>query len=317
MHNRRKVLVIKTGFSEFLDREISTTISLGDVLICTSILHLYKNDRVTWITSFKGSPLLKDNPYIDEILIFGPETLKKITRRSFDILVNLEKDIGICTYLAQIKAKKKYGFYFNSRIYDIATYKRSTQYLLTGQENHRYIHKNAFELLFETLGGRWKGQSPVLGRKRGNREKYDIGFNFAVGPKWPTKAWPMKYWKELEGILKKDYSLSWQQGHKNVAKYIDWIESCRVIVTSDSLGQILAQALGKKVISLYGPTNYLRMTGIDNIHIVASTLNCPFAPCYSPICKFDRFCMNYISPKTVARECARLLNKKASSRERT
>lgn len=311
MRSGRKILIIKTGFSEFLDREISTTISLGDVLICTTVLHLYKNDRVTWVTSFKGSPLLKDNPYIDELLIFGPDTLKKITRRPFDVLVNLEKDIGICTYLDQIHAKKKYGFYFNNRIHDISTYKSSARYLLTGQEHHRYIHKNALELLFETLGGRWQGQSPILGRKTEAQEKYDIGFNFSVGPKWPTKAWPMKKWKELEGLLKNEFSVSWQQGHKNISRYIDWVASCKVIVTSDSLGQIVGQALGKKVISLYGPTNYLRMTGIKNIHIIPSTLKCPFAPCYSSICKYNRFCMDYVSPSKVAAECRRLLGERA------
>jgi hypothetical protein len=46
----RRVLIIKTGFSEFLDLGISTTVSLGDVLICTSILDIFKNDEVTWLT---------------------------------------------------------------------------------------------------------------------------------------------------------------------------------------------------------------------------------------------------------------------------
>src|SRR3989344_7557912 len=97
---KRKILIIKTGFSEFLDRGISTTVSLGDILFCTSLLYRYKNDRVTWLTSYKGSPLLKDNPYIDELLTFGPSSLQKVTKSSYDILINLEKDIGICASLS-------------------------------------------------------------------------------------------------------------------------------------------------------------------------------------------------------------------------
>ena len=71
----RKVLIIKTGFSEFLDRGISTTVSLGDVLICTSLLHLYKKDEVTWVTDWQARQLLKDNPFIKNLLIFGTKTL--------------------------------------------------------------------------------------------------------------------------------------------------------------------------------------------------------------------------------------------------
>ena len=148
MRNRRKVLIIKTGFSEFLDRGISTTVSLGDILMCTAILHLYKNDSVTWVTSFKGLPLLKDNPYIDNLLVFGPGALGEIGGSPFDILVNLEKDIGICTYISRIKAKKRYGFYFDERQHDIATYSRSAKYLLMGQENHNGTRKSGVELLF-------------------------------------------------------------------------------------------------------------------------------------------------------------------------
>lgn len=107
----RKVLVIKTGFSEFLDRGISTTVSYGDVLMCTAILHRFFKDHVTWVTSWAARDILKDNPYIDELLIFGPQTMRKVLRRQYDVLINLEKDIGICTWLDQLKAGKRYGFY--------------------------------------------------------------------------------------------------------------------------------------------------------------------------------------------------------------
>ena len=157
-NKKRNVLIIKTGFSEFLDRGISTIISLGDVLMCTSILSLYKNDHVTWVTSFKGSPLLHGNPYIHDLLIFSPKVLQKIAQSSCDILINLEKDIGICSFLRTIKAKEKYGFYFDTKRHDIATYNRSAQYLLDSQENHKDIHQSTLAILFQTVGGKWQGE---------------------------------------------------------------------------------------------------------------------------------------------------------------
>src|SRR5882672_8907175 len=123
MNKPRKILIVKTGFSEFLDRGISTTVSLGDVLICTSILHLYKNDDVTWLTDWQARQLLRGNPYIKQLLIFGTDSLDAVASQSFDILLNLEKDIGICTFLNRIVAKKKYGFYFNDKTHSIMTRK--------------------------------------------------------------------------------------------------------------------------------------------------------------------------------------------------
>lgn len=241
-------------------------------------------------------------------MIFGPATLKRISNSSYDILVNLEKDIGICTSLSELKVKERFGFYFSEQLHDISTHNRSARFLLSGQENHKDINKIIFEILYETVGKKWNGESLILGQTSRKKMRYDVGFNYSVGTKWPTKAWPMEKWKELKKNLEGDFSVSWQQGHKNIKKYIEWIDSCRLIVASDSLGQVIGQALGKQVISLYGPTNYRRLQGVKNITIIPSTLKCPYLPCYLPVCKFDKFCMDYISPKKVAQTCKELLS---------
>ena len=302
----RKVLIIKTGFSEFLDRGISTTVSYGDVLMCTAILHRFAGDRVTWVTSWAAREVLKGNPYIDELFIFGPAALRKIQSRRYDILINLEKDIGISTWLDQLKAQKRFGFYFDERKHDISCYKSNTRYLLLGQENQKDIKKTVFEILYEAIGEKWRGEGCIL-KPRRVKEQYDIGFNYSVGSKWPTKAWPQKKWKTLERLLKKNHTISWQQGQRNLKRYFDWIASCRLVVSSDSLGQAVAQALGKKVITLFGPTNYERMLGLENLHFICSPLQCPYMPCYLPICKYREFCMDYIRPEKVARLCERVL----------
>ena len=307
MKKRRKILIIKTGFSEFLDRGVSTVVSLGDVLFCTIILHLYKEDDVTWVVSSAAKELLRNNPYIKRTIIFGSKAFGAIMRKRYDVFINLEKDIGICAFLKDVKAKERYGFYFNDKIHDIAVYRSTTRLLLAGQEHHGHINKNTAEILFETVGAQWQGQGVILSRKRLKKEKYDIGFNYSVGSKWPTKAWPLRHWKELEKRLKKNFCISWQRGHKNIRQYVNWMNSCRVIITSDSLGQILAQALGKKVITLFGPTNNKRIKGIPHISFVLSPLKCPFRPCYMPVCRYKKFCMDEIAPARVQQECLKAL----------
>lgn len=299
----RKVLIVKTGYSEFLDRGISTTVSLGDVLICTALLHAYAHDHVTWVTSDQAKNLLAGNPLIRELVIFGSQALAMLEGQSFDIIINLEKDIGISAALSRINARKCYGFYFSDKTHNIETRKRSTRYLLAGQENHRDIAQNALEILYETVDKKWQGQGLVLGARKRSKLKFDFGFNYSVGSKWPTKAWSQDYWKELENLLKPRYSVSWQKGHSHLGTYINWIDSCRVIVTSDSLGQAIGSALGKKVITLYGPTNFQRMQSVPGVEVVPSTLKCPHMPCYLPFCKFEKFCMDYISPEKVVNLC--------------
>ncbi len=308
MTKRRHILIIKTGFSEFLDRGVSTVVSLGDVLFCTMLLHLYKNDEVLWVTSAAAKSLLVDNPYIHQLIIFGGKAFKQIMRKRYDVFINLEKDIGICAFLKDVKAKEKYGFYFNDKIHDIAVYRSATRLLLAGQENHRHINSNTAEILYEAVGAKWQGQKPILFAKGQRKEIYDIGFNYAVGSKWPTKAWPMEQWKELEKRLASDFSISWQQGHKNLRQYISWINSCRMVVTSDSLGQIIGQALGKKVVALFGSTNHKRMERMPNTWVVSSPSKCPYRPCFLLACRNKSFCMEEISSKVVEAKVRRLLS---------
>lgn len=309
MKKPRKILIIKTGFSEFLDRGVSTVVSLGDVLFCTTLLSLYKHDDVTWVVSAVARDLLKNNPYIRHLIVFGSKAFDEITEKRYDIFINLEKDIGICAFLKNVRAREKYGFYFNDKIHDIAVYRSPTRLLLAGQENHRYVSENSAEILYQAVGAQWEGQGPILNVVKNQRKKYDLGFNYAVGSKWPTKGWPMKHWKELERRLKKDFTISWQKGHKNIRQYIQWINTCQMIVSSDSLGQILAAALTKEVISLFGPTSHRRMQRIPFVHVLSSPMKCPYRPCYMPICKYKKFCMDYLMPQKVEKQIRRIFLK--------
>ena len=85
----RKILIIKTGSSELLDSTSqSKQISLGEVFRTTCILHLYKNDSVSWLTSREAIPLLKNNPHISKLYITDEiDRLEKY----YDLIINLEK----------------------------------------------------------------------------------------------------------------------------------------------------------------------------------------------------------------------------------
>ena len=81
-----------------------------------------------------------------------------------------------------------------------------------------------------------------------------VGLNWQVGGRWPTKAWPFERWEQLAATLSAQCTVSWQEGFDDVHEYMRWIAGCGSIVTTDSLGMHLAIAMKKPVLALFGPT---------------------------------------------------------------
>lgn len=307
----RKVLIIKLGYSETLDKEVSENTSLGDVLRSTVLLHLYKDDRVTWLTDAKAVPLLYKNPYIDNILPFNLTSVLQLEVEHFDVVVNLEKVPGICALTDRIQAWQKYGYRFNAQTGQAEAYKNSENALKisTDEEVKRAHGKTWQENLYEMVDSRWSDESYILGYEPKPTESFDVGFNIEVGNKFATKAWPMDHWKSLEASLV-GWKVSYQQGKKDLYRYMDWISSCRVLISNDSLGLHLAYALKIEAIGLFGPTSAFEVHPYGRGEILeAPKEDFSCMPCYAPSCANDKFCMESISVDRVKASVIRLLEK--------
>ena len=110
-----KILIIKLGYSETLDAEISRKSSLGDVLRTTVLLHAFKDDDGTWLVDEHAFPLLEGNSFIEQILIFDLISVLQLMSEEFDMIINFEKVPGICALAGKINAWKHAGFRFDSR----------------------------------------------------------------------------------------------------------------------------------------------------------------------------------------------------------
>ncbi len=309
---KEKILIIKTGYTEILDGDQNgRIISLGDVLRTTPLLHKYKDKHVTWVTSEESMPLLKNNPYIARLLSFDLLTILQLESEEFDKIINLEKVPGICALSDKIRARRsRYGFTFNTQTGEAEALDRAYEVLAVSfnpkykKENKRTVQ----ELLFEMVGETFNGEEYILGYKSKTKEIYDLGFNTEVGSKWPSKKWPIENWDKLEDLLKNDYSISRQEKQgdrirKDLEGYMDWINSCRILVTNDSLGLHIALALKKNIVALLGPTSTKEVYSYNKIKILIpeGDLNC--LPCFSPSClKYEKSCMNRIYPESVADE---------------
>jgi len=289
---RCKVLIIKVGYSETLDPGISTITSYGDVLRSTVLLNAFTDDHVTWLVDEKAFPILRNNPHIDRILIYNLTSVLQLQAEHFDTVINLEKVPGLCALADQIKAWRRYGFRFDPENGTAEAYDGSHSTLEVCHDedkkktNRRYWQQH----LYDIIGCEWTGEEYVFGYQPKSEECYDIGFNYMVGTKWPSKGWLDHGWNELEERIGSHYTVSWQQGLDNMDEYFEWINKCRVLITNDSFGLHIALALKKKVVALFTSTTpfetYLYERGVPLYREHA----CAFQPCYEPKCIYDAKC---------------------------
>lgn len=163
----------------------------------------------------------------------------------------------------------------------------------------------------------WNGEDYALGYKPRKHAAYDIGLNFRVGSKWPTKSWPTHHWKELALLCEqKGYRVSWQEGAKDIEHYMDWINAGRIVITCDSLGMHLGLAMKKQVIALFGATPsdgiYMYGRGI----ILRANWACFDMPCMDSSCKKGGVCMSQINPEMVFQAITNMMTEKPPKRAR-
>lgn len=316
---KKKVLIIKTGYSEILDRdENSRIVSLGDIFRTTPLLHLYKDNHVTWVTDSKAMPLLKGNPLIDRLIPYDYITVDQLKAEEFDVVINLEKTPGICAVADVIRARKsKYGFTLNTQTGEAEALESSSDILFVSSnlELKKKNTKTAQKLLFEMVGEKWNNEEYILGYKSQSLENYDVCLNTLVGEKWPIKAWSSKNWDSLEKKLQNEGLKVTRQDKQpkklfsDITKYIDWINSGNIIVTNDSLGLHLGLALKKKVLGLFGPTPYKEIYFYKRGKAIRPSRVPECAPCFGTECTvYNNSCMNLITPKKVFHEVIKLKN---------
>jgi len=300
-----QVLIVKLGWTETLVADQGTTCSLGDVLRTTPILHLFKTDHVTWLTDSRAVDLLPGRPYIDEVLTYGSEAYGTLLGRKFDWVINLECDNRLTDILSGITYRKWSGFPIWTA--KVLGHHESDQDIKDGLLSGMDKGRTWVEMLFEMVGAEYHGQGMILGNVEPTDITHDLGFNIKVGPKWPTKAWPEDRWGELAERLQGKYTFDFQRHLNDLKGYIAWINRCRLLVTNDSLGLHIAQALGKKVVGLFGPTRFDTFPEDEKTAFVYAQPRLSCQPCYRAECDRSCECMRNITAERVARAVEQLM----------
>ncbi|MGE5470070.1 MAG: glycosyltransferase family 9 protein [Bacteroidota bacterium] len=314
--SRKRVLILKPGYGETLDPDTSGVVSLGDILRTTVILHLFPpaEYEVTWVVDKAGVPLLHKNPYIDRLLVINPFTPHLLLSEWFDIVINFEKEPGICAVADRVPAWRRYGFRLDPTTHQAKSYDHSDEALsfTTDPVAKRHKGKSWSAVLYEMLGAHYEGQPQILGYTPSSEICHDVGLNHLIGKKFPLKRWPEERWHTLHDELSAGgLKVSWQQGSNDIEDYIDWINSCRLLVTNDSLGLHIALALGKPAVALFGPTVAGEVDGPGLIRLTPP-LDWDCIPCLESQCPHARPCMEHIAVDSVAAAVRQLLDKETA-----
>ncbi|AEY67372.1 glycosyltransferase family 9 protein [Clostridium sp. BNL1100] len=97
---------------------VISLLGLGAVLMASSVLQPlkreYKSSKITFLTSKAAVPIMENNQYIDELIVWNPETVLFLSQIKFDIVVNLDRTRHVSALANIINADKKYGFGLDS-----------------------------------------------------------------------------------------------------------------------------------------------------------------------------------------------------------
>jgi heptosyltransferase-2 len=290
------ILIIKTGLTETFDTSHvhHSVVSLGDVLRTTVVLHLFKEHEISWLTSQEAFYLLDGLHELKNVFL----NLNGINFSDYDLIINLERTTDILEVLKSVQSDKILGFISINNQVLLKGNDFSTK-LHNWLSSSEIVHKNWCQKLFILLGNKWNGENYLLPQKNlilNQTDQYDVGLNWQVGSKWPSKSWQKENWELLEKKIESSLSVTWQKGFDNLIEYMNWINSAKVIVTHDSLGLHIARALNKKILALFGPTSSREIylgEGVAFSEAEKPSFSCP--PCYKDSCHNMIHCMKSLS----------------------
>ncbi|MCX7761008.1 MAG: glycosyltransferase family 9 protein [Hydrogenothermaceae bacterium] len=321
------------------------TAFLGDLILTTplieSIKSLFPESNLTVITKPFGKDVLKNNPYVDNLIIFDKSrdstigVIKKLYNK-FDVAISPHRSHRASYILFLSKIPKRIGFD-----------KAGFSFLYTDTVPHRFdgthdIDRNLSLLkVFPEYSEEKIKRIPSIYLSEEEDEFYKK-FNLtskdyiviAPGSKWKTKRWTAKGFFEVAKKLSEDFKvvfigssedrdfmdkiLSFGKlkiedliGKTALRESFSIIKHSKLLISNDSSPVHMAVAFNTPVIDIYGPT--VKDFGFypyrNGVVIEVNGLNC--RPCglhghnRCPLGTHE--CMEKINPQEVLKEAYRLV----------
>ena len=293
-----KSLIIKSTYSRLSDGTMKS--NWGDLLRSTVLLECIGNSFL-WLTDQRGKSLLRWFVEPENIITFD-EGIHNPTSLTCVDIYNIDNFIYSHELHNCLKGNWR-GFFLDKKN---NLQPDNKMIALTEPYCSARSEKYFQQALVEGMGFQWKNQDYAQCRVE-QKTITDIGLNWHVHNEWRSKRWPRENWEELAETLQKHCSVSWQKGINNFDEYINWIASCKIIVTQDTLGLHLASALRKMVLAITGSTESREFPYDRLILLKPAPRAC--MPCNLPACKNRKGCLPEIKVESVSKAVIQMLSK--------
>lgn len=315
--------------------------AMGDVLRTTALLPAlaaaHRGASITWITKPESVPMLRHNPYLSEVVAYGPDALVCLGSRRFDRVINLDAGAVSAGLAAMATGARKDGFVLEAG-HVVATNPAARAWLETGlfDDLKRAGTRTYQDVMLEILGLAGSTHRYVLaltademarGRARLAALGVDpglplVGLNTGAGGRWELKQWREAGFLELIARLSRDTQVQFvllggpEERERNarlraaapvpifdagcdnpVRHFAALTACCDVVVSGDTLAMHVALAVGCRAVVLFGPTSAAEIELYGRGEKVVPDMTC--LACYKPACNFVPNCMDKIEVASV------------------
>ena len=323
---------------------------IGDVLFSAFLIRcLRKKFPRAFIAALlpqNPAELLKNNPYLDEIILFDPlrerrfpycdfGLIKKLKHRQFDCSIHLHRSFTrrFCAYLSGIE--KRIGYNEKYRGF-LLTDKAVSQRGRIHRAEYYFNIAGILGIEDDGLGLDLFLEQEELKAMRSFLERQNIK-KFClmhIGANWQAKKWPLEYWAEFIGLIKGRYNIDViisgtesdkkeaeaisrladskpliLTGRTTLRELISLIKLSAVFAGTDTAPLHIAAALSTPAVGIYGPTSP-DITGpfrpAGKVVLLKEDIECAI-PCYKTTCGLKYECMKKVTAQKAAQAISSIL----------
>jgi heptosyltransferase-2 len=261
-----KIVIIKTG-------------ATGDVVRTTVLLHLYRNDDITWITARHNMVVLPfRQPNLTRVIAIDDVQASGILNERFDLVISLDDDEKCAKVASELPAGAIFGAYWgdtkvvyspdSSEWFDMGL---SSRFGKAKADEIKWENQSSYqEILFRMLGHTFNGEEYMIPENivsAGNGKT--IGLEARAGARWPTKMWHR--YNDLSNMLQQDgYKTVFFEDRDTLTEYMQDIGNTSLIVSGDTLGMHIGLALKIPVVAIFTCTSAVEIHGYDRMEKMVS-----------------------------------------------
>ena len=200
--------------------------ALGDVVraipLAEGIKKQHPNSQLTWLTTDAAKYFVNENPFVDRVLEYNSEVVRRLQYEKFDIIINLDKDPKATSMMMLFNSDDKRGYGLHSEGHAIPLNDDAKYHYNMCLDNWGAKTKNKLnyqEIIFSIAGLQYDGERLLLNLNKDKSDKFKRKFcklyniqdgdnvivlNTGCGPVYPHKKWTYDGFKKLIEYLLED-----------------------------------------------------------------------------------------------------------------